>query len=383
MAKESQKTRSAVKRDQAESYLLLSLVAFAVTVIGVRVFLEATGYPQIGNSVLHIAHAIWGGLLLFVAVLLPLLLANQWAIRLSALFSGVGIGLFIDEVGKFITQANDYFYPPAAPIIYAFFLLTAVLYLFIRRPDRETPREAMYHVLEGLQEVLDGDLDTLEDKGLATKLTIALEAEQRHIAALASAITTFLESEDSVATPHQPTPWERTKAKVEQLGQRLGRPLHRRIIMFLLILSLISSLINTMTLAWYALVGPTPAVNPGVSLLLPGDIANASNQLWAVVALILQAALALLAMTALYVWRTGKEDAGVRITLVRIVLALTTVQLLTFYVKQFSAISNALAQFVLLVLLLTYRQWYLDDNSWGGQIHTIPARSRSAPTRAP
>jgi phosphatidylserine synthase len=138
-----------------------------------------------------------------------------------------------------------------------------------------------------------------------------------------------------------------------------------------------------MTLAWYALVGPTPAVNPGVSLLLPGDVANASNQLWAVVALILQAALALLAMTALYVWRTGKEDAGVRITLVRIVLALTTVQLLTFYVKQFSAISSALAQFILLVLLLTYRRWYLDDNSWGGQIHTIPAQSRSAPTRAP
>ena len=74
MAKESQKVRSAVKRNQAESYLLISLVAFAVTVIGVRVFLEATGYPQIGNSVLHIAHAIWGGLLLFVAVLLPLLL---------------------------------------------------------------------------------------------------------------------------------------------------------------------------------------------------------------------------------------------------------------------------------------------------------------------
>ena len=77
MTKESHKIRSAVKRDQAESYLLISLVAFAVTVIGIRVFLEATGYPQIGNSVLHIAHAIWGGLLLFIAVILPLLLAKD------------------------------------------------------------------------------------------------------------------------------------------------------------------------------------------------------------------------------------------------------------------------------------------------------------------
>jgi hypothetical protein len=363
MAKESQKVRSAVKRDQAESYLLISLVAFAVTVIGIRVFLEATGYPQIGNSVLHIAHAIWGGLLLFVAVIVPLLLANQWALRLSALFSGVGIGLFIDEVGKFITQANDYFYAPAAPIIYAFFLLTAVLYLFFRRPDRESPREAMYHVLEGLQEVLDGDLDTLEDKGLLSQLTIGLESEQRHISALAKAITTFLESEESLATPHQPTAWERTKVKARKLGQRLGRPLHRKIIIFLLILSLISSLTNTITLAWYALGGTTSAGNSAVSLLLPGDIANASNGLWAAVGLILQATLALLAMIALNFWRTGKEEAGVRLTLIRIVLALTTVQLLNFYVNQFSAISNALAQFGLLVLLLTYRQWYLDSDS--------------------
>jgi lysylphosphatidylglycerol synthetase-like protein (DUF2156 family) len=190
-----------------------------------------------------------------------------------------------------------------------------------------------------------------------------VEAEQRHISALAKAITTFLESEESFATPHRPTPWERTKVKARKLGQRLGRPLHRRFIIFLLILSLISSLINTITLAWYALFGPTPAVNSGVSMLLPGDIANVSNELWAVVGLILQAALALLAMIALYLWRTGKEEVGVRITLIRIVLALTTVQLLTFYVKQFSAISNALAQLVLLVLLLTYRRWYLDSNS--------------------
>ncbi len=38
------------------------------TVIATRVYLELTGYPQLGNSVLHIAHALWGGLLLIIAV---------------------------------------------------------------------------------------------------------------------------------------------------------------------------------------------------------------------------------------------------------------------------------------------------------------------------
>ena len=62
--------RSAVKRSRAESYLLISLTAFAGSVIVTRLFLAPTGYPQICNSVLHIAHALWGALLLVAAVLL-------------------------------------------------------------------------------------------------------------------------------------------------------------------------------------------------------------------------------------------------------------------------------------------------------------------------
>ena len=164
------KIRSAIRRENAETYLLISLVAFGVTVIAVRVFLQMTGFPQIGNSVLHIAHALWGGLLLFIAVLLPLLFINRWVIQVSALLSGVGAGLFIDEVGKFITQANDYFFPPALPLIYGFFLLTVLVYLYFRRPRRQDPRSALYHALEGLQDVLDGDLDAAGEAGLRSHL---------------------------------------------------------------------------------------------------------------------------------------------------------------------------------------------------------------------
>ncbi len=133
MNNNQKKIRSVVRRDHAEKYLLTSLVAFAITVIIIRVFLQLTGFPQIGNSVLHIAHALWGGLILFVAVLLPLALANRWAIQGSALLGGIGIGLFIDEVGKFITQTNNYFFPPALSLIYGFFLLTILVYLYVRR----------------------------------------------------------------------------------------------------------------------------------------------------------------------------------------------------------------------------------------------------------
>ena len=55
-----------VERDEAETYVLLSLVAFGPTVVLVRLVLELSGYPQVGSSTLHIAYLLWGGLFLFV-----------------------------------------------------------------------------------------------------------------------------------------------------------------------------------------------------------------------------------------------------------------------------------------------------------------------------
>jgi len=77
-----------------------------------------------------------------------LIFANRWVYKVSALLAGVGVGLFIDEVGKFITQSNNYFYPAAAPIIYAFFLLTVLLYLQVRRSLSRDARVELYYALD-------------------------------------------------------------------------------------------------------------------------------------------------------------------------------------------------------------------------------------------
>jgi len=201
--------RAAVKRSRAETYLLISLTAFAGSVIVTRLFLALTGYPQIGNSVLHIAHALWGALLLLAAVLLPLTLVNGWAFTLSALLSGLGVGLFIDEVGKFITQTNDYFFPPAAPVIYAFFLLLVLLLLLVRRHSHPDPRAEMYRVLAGLHELLDNNLDTRELETLLARLNVARRADQPHVAGLAAALHTYLDETDIPLLPAQPNLWRR------------------------------------------------------------------------------------------------------------------------------------------------------------------------------
>lgn len=131
--------RGVAVRDGAERYLLLVIVAFVVAVVGTRWYLQATGYPQVGGGELHVAHMLWGGALLLVGALLPLLLEATWALTASAILAGAGTGLFIDEVGKFITASNDYFYPLAAPLIYGLLLALVLLFVVVRRRPEGEP----------------------------------------------------------------------------------------------------------------------------------------------------------------------------------------------------------------------------------------------------
>src|ERR687886_3065970 len=215
------RTHKPVKREDAEQYLVVALLGFAASVILIRLFLELTGYPQAGGSELHIAHVLWGGLLLFVASLLPLVFANRWVYKAGALLAGVGVGLFIDEVGKFITQKNDYFYPAAAPIIYAFFLLTVLVYFQVRRPRSSDARAELYRAFDKFEDVLDRDLDARERADLEERLRrVNSQATNPGIARLANTLREFLASDALSLAPDSPTLGARWLRRVRAYGSR-------------------------------------------------------------------------------------------------------------------------------------------------------------------
>lgn len=112
--------------EQLDTFVLAGVLTIFIT----RAYLAFTGYPQIGNSTLHVAHVLFGGAIL-TASFLYLLLATRPHKLLASLLGGIGFGLFIDEVGKFITQDNDYFYRPAIGIMYVSFLLIWFISRFI------------------------------------------------------------------------------------------------------------------------------------------------------------------------------------------------------------------------------------------------------------
>ncbi|MBV8480575.1 MAG: hypothetical protein JOY72_09750 [Actinobacteria bacterium] len=138
-------------------HLTILFVCGIATVIFTRGLLAATGYPQVGNSSLHIAHVLWGGLLMLSALLALLAFLSPATRPVSAVLGGVGFGLFIDEVGKFVTKDVDYFYKPAIAIIYvAFVVMFGVIRWLSRRGF--TAQEATLIALETLQRSAVGAL---------------------------------------------------------------------------------------------------------------------------------------------------------------------------------------------------------------------------------
>src|SRR3989449_1788180 len=138
-----------------ESFLVSAVAAF----LGVRFFLGVTGYPRLGGGGLHIAHMLWGGTLMVAAVLLLLSNLGQRIRRAAAVVAGLGFGLFIDELGKFITSDNNYFYRPAIALIYVVFVL---LFLWWRSLERHRVWDEQTYLANALMLLQDAALHDLD-----------------------------------------------------------------------------------------------------------------------------------------------------------------------------------------------------------------------------
>ena len=349
-----------VERDEAETYLLLSLVSFAATVIGVRFFLQVTGYPQVGGSTFHIAHLLWGGLALFIAVLLILILDNPRALKVAAILSGIGIGLFIDEVGKFITQSNDYFFPAAAPIIYGFFLLTVVLYLIIRKPEPGYPPRAMVRALEDLQDVIYKEFETEDLEQLHARLKLASQSSRPYIAQMAMALQGYVEQTELPVREDKPGWWKRLTTRIKAWSLQQGERKHRLLIVAGLIVIALTSISLIGGLIWVAVSPTTTARSFLLDLLAEAENASVDSHTLYLARLFLETAVGLMAIIAIIILIRGHIRKGITFALTAVILALTAIQLLTFYLDQFTAVLPTLYQFGLLLVIITYQRWHVN-----------------------
>jgi len=362
------RVRQPVKRKDAEQYLLLTLLSFAASVTLTRLFLSLSGYPQIGGGELHVAHMLWGGLLLFVAALLPLVLTNRWVYTAGALLAGAGVGLFIDEVGKFITKSNDYFYPAAAPIIYAFFLLTVLLYLRIRRPPSRDARSELYRVFDGLQEGLDRDLDAQERADLEARLRfIAEQKEHPDLAHLAQELGKFLASDSLYLVTRTPSLWERFVTWLQSLlEQRLTRRRLKALLVVGLAASSVQELLDPVAVA-LTLLRPADPAHWLPSLVELGRVRSVTSLMGFRLQLALEGAIGILLLTACLLLLVGRERRAMMFSYFALLMSLTIVNLLTFFYEQFSTIVLAMIQFGLLMVVIQYRRRHLAPLGQGAE----------------
>ena len=200
----ARRTRNVDAPALLETFLVCAVVSF----LGIRAFLALTGYPQIGGNGLHVAHLLWGGLLMLVALGMLLVFLDRWAQWTAAVVAGLGFGTFIDEIGKFLTADNNYFFRPAVALIYVVFVAVFLVGRAVVGRRRLSPRERLANALDLLAAHVDRPI---QDDDRARILALLQHAPD---ARLAGDIRRYVEG-----LPPAPDRW----ASLEALPSRLTR----------------------------------------------------------------------------------------------------------------------------------------------------------------
>lgn len=341
-----------LEREDAARYLLISNVSFALSVALVRFFLTLTGFPQIGGGDLHISHVLWGGLLLFVAVLAVLVVDHPWAYTGSAILSGVGIGLFIDEVGKFITKDYNYFYPAAAPIIYVFFLLTLYVYLRIRRPDLHNDLDEMIQALELIEDDLGRPLAPEEWDELNWRLEDVANGEPSdRKTKLAHVLLDYLHSESRPPVVPASLRWWQRAREAARRWLKEGR------LRALLVLGF--GLLGLLAFKYLVQMAPWTPANVSAVLQIPllgeAQPAQSAPGLFSF-RVVLETLVGVLFLVSAVLLALKRTNLGVGLGYLSLFLTLLALDIAVFYFDQFSTILPVAFQFLVLLGLLDFRR---------------------------
>ncbi len=108
-------------------------------------------------------------------------------------------------------------------------------------------------------------------------------------------------------------------------------------------------------------------------LVSAGEMNSVNDMRWFTLGVVLQVFVGAIALTGFVLILRHHEQAGTRTATFSLLLSLTTVVLLTFYLSQFAAIATALGQFFSLLVIVSYRRWYLTDET--GRVDTGAAEN--------
>ena len=302
------------------------LVSAVAAVLAVRFFLGVTGYPRLGPGGLHIAHMLWGGGLMVAAVLLLLGYLGHRIRRAAAIIAGLGFGLFIDELGKFITSDNNYFYRPTIALIYVVFVL---LFLWWRSLDRKRVWDEETYLANALMLLQDAalhDLDPTEKYHLI-----------RWLRRSGAAGTNLLGDIEQLVASRRPDLPARGPVgmRLRQIQKRIDSGLRSRWTGRIAIAVLLVRLLGAVA-ASLALVYSPATTGPGETVDLPLLLASAVCAVLTLIGLVY-----LILRSPVHALRWFKRS---------ILASIFLTDLFTFYYQQLGALANLAVDLILLAV---------------------------------
>ena len=205
-----------MRNQDADEFFESFCIAAVAAILGIRALLHLTCYPTVGGASLHVAHMLWGGLLMLVALLLLLGFLGKQVKSTAAFIGGLGWGMFIDELGKFITHDNNYFFRPTFALIYVIFVLLYVAWQALHRRTL-TRTDALANALELMLEAVRKDMDA-EERRRALALLERCDPDDPVAATLARAM-----AQVQLARPRRPGLLARARRAVRHFYRALVR----------------------------------------------------------------------------------------------------------------------------------------------------------------
>ncbi len=205
-----------IRNIQSDSYLENFLISAVVSVFLIRIFLAITDYPILGAGNLHIAHMLWGGFFMMAALITLFSFLSQRAAAVASVLGGIGFGAFIDELGKFITADNNYFFQPTIALIYIIFVFIFLITRFIPRYHEFSQREYLVNAIEMIKESAIDDFDADERRRAEEYLR---QCDQRN--EMVKALQKMLKN-SAIAPSTRPGHFTRLRRKLRRLYYRVA-----------------------------------------------------------------------------------------------------------------------------------------------------------------
>jgi hypothetical protein len=242
----------------------------------------------------------------------------------------------------------------AAPIIYAFFLTSVLIYTRVAKEVPLDTRTEFYAVLESLEEVIDHEMNPEEHEELRARLNrIQKKGLNTDLEQLATQILEFVNSEAIFVVPHEPNLYDRAIDIFNSFEQKwLSRS---RLKLLIIIGAMIFGLSGGLRLIYYS---RDQVLLENLLRNRVSDLTTTNNVslFWAGVQLIMEGLVGLIMIIGTTLLILGKEKIGLEFSSIGLLISLVGVNLVQFYIDQFSTITKSFIQFLILQTIYYYQR---------------------------